>query len=550
MLPLIFVTYHSSAVDLFLTFKNNIFIFPFKELNYGKQTVGNVYTSQTAVKDMDETFEEMINSAIDDDIKNSKLIGILADESCDIAVFKKLDIYVRLVRYGKPVTHFVGNVDVPDGKAETITNVLLQFLDYKNIDPATQLIGMGSDGAAVMIGAHNGVGVHLCRVAPYLVHTHCVAHRLALCSAQSAKAVEKFQEYQKTLKDVYKFFATSAVRYNKLREMQLVLEENSVPTTLKDTTPTRWLSLHSAVQAIFKCWPSLVDALGHIASENNNDSAQKAKSYLGRIEKYSFVAITCVLLDILPVITKLSASFQVENIDLSVVPHMVKSTIQTLNAMLQNPMALPHLQILTQDLEASGGVYKQHRLTFYSTANKRNFESAATQFLTELVHNLKQRFPDDAMHVLKSLDQILNPKSLPDNSAAIPGHDALDVLIKQFGITRDVDGVPKGPLFDAQVAKSDFLQFKYLLNSYKPQGPPEFCATFLTNAIYTTQFPSFAFLANVALTLPISSACCERGFSCQNRLKTANRNRLSEGRLASLVKIAIEGPPIAEFDFN
>ena len=42
----------------------------------------------------------------------------------------------------------------------------------------------------------------------------------------------------------------------------------------------------------------------------------------------------------------------------------------------------------------------------------------------------------------------------------------------------------------------------------------------------------------------------KRGFSCQNRLKTANRNRLSKGRLASLIKIAIKGPLIAEFDFD
>ena len=104
---------------------------------------------------------------------------------------------------------------------------------------------------------------------------------------------------------------------------------------------------------------------------------------------------------------------------------------------------------------------------------------------------------------------------MPANFAATTGraHDALDVLIKQFEIARNVYGVPTGPLFDGQVAKSDFLQFKYMLNSYEPQGLQEFCAAFLTNTIYTTQFPSFVFLANVAVTLPISSACCERGFS-------------------------------------
>ena len=54
---------------------------------------------------------------------------------------------------------FVGNRSVPDGKAETIYNALMNFMEEKNIDCGTQLVGLGSDGDAVMMGCHNGVGV-------------------------------------------------------------------------------------------------------------------------------------------------------------------------------------------------------------------------------------------------------------------------------------------------------------------------------------------------------------------------------------------------------
>ena len=60
------------------------------------------------------------------------------------------------------------------------------------------------------------------------------------------------------------------------------------------------------------------------------------------------------------------------------------------------------------------------------------------------------------------------------------------------------------------------------------------------------QFPTFATLANIALIIPVSSASCERGFSCQNRIKTGLRNRLSEGHLENLMKVAIEGALLAE----
>lgn len=134
-------------------------------------------------------------------------------------------------------------------------------------------MGLGSDGASVMTGRHTGVGTRLKSVA-FLVHTHCVAHRLALCSAQAAKSVKLFDKYQTLLTNIFNFYSNSAVRYNKLREIQSVLETK--PVSLKAAAPTRWLSLHNAVDAIYKCWPVLVDCLGHQATEDNSKNAAKA----------------------------------------------------------------------------------------------------------------------------------------------------------------------------------------------------------------------------------------------------------------------------------
>lgn len=73
-------------------------------------------------------------------------------------------------------------------------------------------------------------------MAPFLIHTHCVAHRLALCSVQAAKSVKLFDEYQTLLTNIFNFYSNSAVRYNKLREIQSVLEMK--PVSLKAAAPT------------------------------------------------------------------------------------------------------------------------------------------------------------------------------------------------------------------------------------------------------------------------------------------------------------------------
>ena len=49
-------------------------------------------------------------------------------------------------------------------------------------------------------------------------------------------------------------------------------------------------------------------------------------------------------------------------------------------------------------------------------------------------------------------------------------------------------------------------------------------------------------------TLPVSTAACERGFSRMNLICTPQRTQLTIEHLSSLMFVAIEGPPITQFD--
>ena len=53
-----------------------------------------------------------------------------------------------------------------------------------------------------------------------------------------------------------------------------------------------------------------------------------------------------------------------------------------------------------------------------------------------------------------------------------------------------------------------------------------------------------------ALLLPVSTADCERGFSCMNRIVTPLRNRLKTENIDKLVRLSAEGPEVHEFDFE
>ncbi|CAK6960884.1 uncharacterized protein LOC117486557 [Scomber scombrus] len=63
-------------------------------------------------------------------------------------------------------------------------------------------------------------------------------------------------------------------------------------------------------------------------------------------------------------------------------------------------------------------------------------------------------------------------------------------------------------------------------------------------------YPEWAKLAKTACVIPVSSVPAERGFSLQNRIKTAQRSRLGENNVTRLMRIASYGETIETFDFN
>ena len=88
-----------------------------------------------------------------------------------------------------------------------------------------RLVGLGSDGAAVMTGKHSGVAARLKRRQPVLTSIHCVAHRLALAANQSGDAVAYISRtFKPTLRQLLQFYENSPVRTSGLHSIQQLLD--------------------------------------------------------------------------------------------------------------------------------------------------------------------------------------------------------------------------------------------------------------------------------------------------------------------------------------
>uniref|UniRef100_A0A8C4YYV9 HAT C-terminal dimerisation domain-containing protein n=1 Tax=Gadus morhua TaxID=8049 RepID=A0A8C4YYV9_GADMO len=467
-------------------------------------TSEGLYRHSESICDMEMALEDVVLKGLDEKIRASDYIGIIIDETVNITVDKKLILYVKLQVGGRVETCFVGNYDVHSGTAQCIFDKVAEILRGRNVE-LSRVIGLGSDGASVMMGRHAGVGVH------------CVAHRTALAAIDAAKAVDRVGAYKRTISAVYSFYKHSASRTNRLRQLTATLSEEDM-TSLKQPCAVRWLSLHRAVESIKKNWPALVMELNEEAVGGN----AQAQGLLGQIQPYSFIALTHTLADVLPVMTKLNLVFQKEDVNLATIRPMVQASVSALTHLRDAPG--PEEQRYQTDFQE--GMYKGIQVTHAGDRSVQAFKNARTRYIQHLIDALHARFPDDSLDLLNCFDVLLNPSRYPQTD----------------------DSATATTFIDAASAKRDAIPMMTALRSYGGLHFSSACEMLIRD--YAEIFPEWVKLAKVACVIPVSSVPAERGFSLQNRIKTAQRSRLGEGRVTRLMRIASSRDTLDTFDFN
>ena len=68
------------------------------------------------------------------------------------------------------------------------------------------------------------------------------------------------------------------------------------------------------------------------------------------------------------------------------------------------------------------------------------------------------------------------------------------------------------------------------------------------NRKYRTELPNLLILIDLVLTLPASSAECERGFSGMKRIKSSERSSLGQQSLDDLLMIYMNSKSVSQFD--
>lgn len=298
-----------------------------------------------------------------------------------------------------------------------------------------------------------------------------------------------------------------------------------------------------------------------------------AKGLLQEVSQYKFIALTHLMMDILPSMTRLSKKFQVQTVDFSVVKPTITSTCESLQDLLDAPgLFVEKLSKFVVE-EDDKYVYKRplsesdcksvnsaimENIEFdgfsnesddegddenvgyspvlhYYTQQENITETVAPMYIQKLTDNLRDRF--DETEILEAV-KVLIPKNIVQSDCFSKyGLKEIETLADHFHIH----------LQNKEEVRSEFQTYKRLVKgTFSDRNIVEvMCSLMKTNDL-----PNLIMLLKCCSVIPMTSVQCEQDFSTQNCIKSKARTSIKCKTLDDLMRISADGPDTKDFDFQ
>ncbi|KAK0146464.1 Zinc finger MYM-type protein 1 [Merluccius polli] len=390
-----------------------------------------------------------------------------------------------------------------------------------------------------MAGCNNGVQELFRREVPQAIYVHCHAHRLNLVLVDCVHNVDAAADFFETVQKLYKFFSGSVVHDLFLKKQSELLPAQQ-RKELKRLSDTRWACQYDAICAIKNTLLAVIATLRDTAQDTNAKRRTDAKSVRALIDE-QFVVHLILFEDVFRTTKFMSDTLQSSNFDLLTADDLAQSVITAISEKRTDDK-WEEIRKQAGDLCVSAGIATVQREKRQTQIAKHledfiveapierpgmgSMDDLKTQsfypVLDRLLMELRRRFSIEANDVLEGLPA-LSPKhpSFLDKQLIMP-------MARHYGISEEN-------------LSAELHQVRRLLKRKEDQGvtiqsKEEFLSLMRP---YKDAFVDLYKLISIALTLPVTSASCERSFSCLCRLKNYLRNSGGDSRTSDLALLAI-----------
>ncbi|XP_022362412.1 zinc finger protein 862-like isoform X2 [Enhydra lutris kenyoni] len=477
-------------------------------------------------------------------VRQSPCLSIILDGQSDDLLADTVAVYVQYTSSdGPPATEFLSLQELGFSSTESYLQALDRAFSALGIrlQDEKPTVGLGIDGANVTASLRASMFMTIRKTLPWLLCLPFMVHRphLEILDAISGKELPCLEELENNLKQLLSFYRYSPRLMGELRSTASTLCEET--EFLGDIRAVRWIiGEQNVLNALIKDYLEVVAHLKDVSSQTQRaDASAIALALLQFLMDYQSIKLIYFLLDVIAVLSRLAYVFQGEYLLVSQVDDKIEEAIQEVSRLADSPGE--YLQEFEENFRESfnGIAMKNLRVA------EAKFQSVREKICQKTQVILAQRF-DSRSRIFVKACQVFDLAAWPRNSEELLSYGKED-MVQIFNhleaiptFSRDVcrEGLdPRGSLLmEWRELKADY----YTKNGFKD----------LIGHIckYKQRFPLLNKIIQVLKVLPTSTACCEKGRNALQRVRKNHRSRLTLEQLSDLLTIAVNGPPIANFD--
>jgi len=342
-----------------------------------------------------------------------------------------------------------------------------------------------------------------------------------------------------TVQNIFNYFSKSTERWQASSELKL---------TLKGHSDTRWSSKYLSVHSLHSQLPQVIQILHSIADETDErrrytaDSISSAKSILKMIN-FEFICLLVVWDHILRSIDNVNRILQGKSMSIEVASKHLQGLVIFLNDFRENQIeiCIDSTRNLANELSIKPDFPENRKRKLKTMFDERAKDEAA--ILTPL-----QKFKIQLYCVLDTLIQQMRWR-----------FESLASVVSDFGFLTGLslhetstEDLKKSAADLALKYKNDLNANEFCLEIESYQHQIKALLPDLKNADFIAlancheeyglmiSYPNIGIALRLALTLPVTSASCERSFSKLKLIKNYLRSQIGQERLSNLAILSIE----------
>jgi hypothetical protein len=478
-----------------------------------------LYTSKTVQNEIIGICGSIIRSTILARTRNAVQYSLLADEAADVSNKEQLAVCLRYIDITtcKIDERFIAFSECATGvSGQAIADRLLGLLESWQL-PASNMVGQAYDGAGSMAGKHKGAASRIVEKYPKAIYTHCAAHILNLCVVKCC-SISEVKNAMDTADCICRFFNNSPKRQSALETFVCQHVQGEKRKKLLSICKTRWVERHEAFEVFLDLYKAIVCCLESIkdSSDWNRDTRNDAQSFFLSLSRFSFIVVLIVTKEVLGYTKGLSVKLQGRYIDIVKAHQCVNLVHETLkDARRDIDPFHDNIYATALSLASDLNVEESRPRTTVRQQNRGNIPSSSTSeyykrlltipILDHLILEVSERF---SSHLTTTLTQVMLLLPAHVTGSTLTTSDIADLL----------------SVYEHDLPTPSSIETEIHLWNTKWKGKPE--AHNLDTPLKTLEstdrdiFPNIKKLLEIACTLPVTSAECERSVSRLRYLKT------------------------------